>query len=183
MVQCLAVGTVRRGELEAADPHAQQPRSVILPAGQPPRVQLRRLPAEHRHAIPGLLAVDHGVIAERPDFLVREFFVTDLQFLQAHDVWRAALQPVRDEVHPRPQAVHVPGRDTHGVQRWWARCAGATSDARSPWRNPASHRDRSGARLTRRDEGAYSKICDRGTTQFRRDAWPVECSGAFATGS
>ena len=102
MVECLAIETVHRGEVEVGDPDAQQARAVVLPAGQPPGVRLRRRPAEYRHAVPALLAVDHGVIAERPEFLVREFLVTHLHFLQAHHVRRAALQPMRDHVHPRP---------------------------------------------------------------------------------
>ena len=34
--------------------------------------------------------------------------------------------------------------------------------------SPASHRDRSGARLTRREKQACSTICDRGTSRARR---------------
>ena len=52
----------------------------------------------------------------------------------------------------------------------------------SSWRNPASHRERRGARVARRDEGAYRAVFDRGATQSRRDASPLECSGGFCYG-
>ena len=116
MVERLAVRTVHRGEVEASDPHAQQARSVVLATGQPPRLRLRRRAAEHRHAVPALLRVDHGVIAERQEVVVGEVLLAQLQFLQAHHVRRAALQPVSDEVHACPEAVDVPGGDAHARQ-------------------------------------------------------------------
>ena len=45
------------------------------------------------------------------------------------------------------------------------RPAGNQGRPSSPWRNPALHRERRGARLARRDERAYQGICERGATQ------------------
>ena len=51
---------------------------------------------------------------------------------------------------------------------------------------PASHRDGRGARLTRRDEGAYwpysTPLRNGPAPSLGRDASPVECSGAFCHG-
>ena len=115
MVEGLAVWAVHRGEVETGDSHAEQARSVVLAAGQPPRLRLRRRAAEHRHAVPSLLAVDDGVIAECLEVVMREVLVAHLHFLQTQHVGRAALQPMRDEIHARPQAVDIPGCDTHGL--------------------------------------------------------------------
>ena len=58
----------------------------------------------------------------------------------------------------------------------------------SPWWNPALHREWRGARLTRREEGAYWVYCNRGlqavrpNNAVRRDASPLECSGDFHHG-
>ena len=55
------------------------------------------------------------MVPEGPEVGVQEILVAHLHFLQAHHVGRAALQPMRDELHARPHAVDVPGCDTHGL--------------------------------------------------------------------
>ena len=89
---------------------------------------------------------------------------------------------------------------THLFSRWrttasWTTCSRLFPRSRKPLRrsrdrhefnslswNAASHRERRGARLTRREEGAYSPICDRRATQFRRNASTVEFSEGFTAG-
>ena len=90
-------------------------------------------------------------------------------------------------VHRRRRGLYGEAGATSRAARIWEPATG-TPVPGSPWRNPALHRERRGARLTRREEGAYWAYGNRGlqavrpNNAVRRDASPLECSGDFRHG-
>ena len=107
--------------------------------------------------------------------------------------WAAAAEDAACELPgwgPEQQGAEEP---TSAIWHPETAASGAASGSSGPWWNPASHRERRGARLAGRDETSMSGICERGATPPdgvhrrshaavvapRADGETVACSAAF----
>jgi hypothetical protein len=119
----LGLRRVAIGQIEASHPkhtllqrdHAFEKSrvDVLVVAGKPRLGLIKGQLRQQRNAVEGLLAVGDDIVAERLDLQPRKRLIDAFDFLQAHDVRRAVLQPAQQMVDPLPDRIDVPGGDAH----------------------------------------------------------------------
>src|SRR5213593_2043203 len=109
----LAFGAVDGRKRQAFRVGTDQPGAGFLLSGQSLLRDGDGAPAQDRHTVPRLLAVDDSPISLGLEERVGELFLGELEFLEPDQVWAALAQPEHQELEAGPQAVDVPRRDAH----------------------------------------------------------------------